>query len=401
MIAPQPFFRARGTPFSVLHRIRALVERGHVVDLVTYPFGENVELDGLTIYRAAKPPLVSDVRIGPSLAKLALDIPLYRKTVRTLRDGMYDVIHSHEEAAFFCVGLARKFHVPHIYDMHSSLPQQLANFRRFDLKPVRAIFERLENRVLSTCDGVITICEDLARIVQAKCPATPHAMIENTANDQKVFRASAINVRTEIGQEDGEIVLYTGNFEAYQGLDLLTDAFRQVARARPKAHLLLVGGNPEQVVRYRDSLTREGLQNRVTLVGTVHPSEIPGYITAADLLVSPRISGTNTPLKIYGYMRSGRPIVATNRWTHTQTLSETTAELVPPTVNGLAAGIIRLLSNKERCRLLAENARGFAEKEFSDSAYADKISDLYAQSMKGKTIAAHRATRNSKEQRSA
>ena len=45
MIAPQPFFRARGTPFSVLHRIRALVLLGHSVDLVTYPFGEPVPLD--------------------------------------------------------------------------------------------------------------------------------------------------------------------------------------------------------------------------------------------------------------------------------------------------------------------------------------------------------------------
>ena len=37
MIAPQPFFEARGTPFSEYHRIRALADLGHSVDLVTYP----------------------------------------------------------------------------------------------------------------------------------------------------------------------------------------------------------------------------------------------------------------------------------------------------------------------------------------------------------------------------
>src|SRR5690606_33756977 len=93
MIAPQPFFRSRGTPFSVLHRIRALVLAGHSVDLVTYPFGEPVPLEGLTIIRAAKPPLVRDVRIGPSVGKIFLDIPLYFAARRQLKRKKYDLIH--------------------------------------------------------------------------------------------------------------------------------------------------------------------------------------------------------------------------------------------------------------------------------------------------------------------
>ncbi len=43
MIAPEPFFEPRGTPFSEFHRIRALTELGHQVDLVTYPFGHDVD----------------------------------------------------------------------------------------------------------------------------------------------------------------------------------------------------------------------------------------------------------------------------------------------------------------------------------------------------------------------
>ena len=44
MIAPEPFFEPRGTPFSEYHRIRALTELGHQVDLVTYPFGQDVAI---------------------------------------------------------------------------------------------------------------------------------------------------------------------------------------------------------------------------------------------------------------------------------------------------------------------------------------------------------------------
>ena len=41
MLAPEPFFEPRGTPFSEYHRIKALVELGYCIDLVTYPIPGN------------------------------------------------------------------------------------------------------------------------------------------------------------------------------------------------------------------------------------------------------------------------------------------------------------------------------------------------------------------------
>jgi glycosyltransferase involved in cell wall biosynthesis len=261
--------------------------------------------------------------------------------------------------------------------MHSSLPQQLANFDAFNIGAIRNMFERFENRVLTTCDGVITICEDLARIAAAKCPDTPHEMIENVADDRMVFPAAKLDVRENLKLESAQIALYTGTFETYQGLDLLRDAFAIVARRHPAAHLLLAGGRPEQVAAFRESAVKAGLQDRVTLVGTVHPSEIPSYFEAADLIVSPRSSGTNTPLKIYGYLRSGKPIVATDRLTHTQILSHETAELVPATAQGLADGITGLFESPDRGKRLAASALKFANREFSDADYVRKVVGVY------------------------
>ena len=76
MIAPEPFFEPRGTPFSEYHRIRAMTSLGHEIDLVTYPFGHDVEIPGLRVFRSLRPPFVSAVRIGPSAAKIPLDILL-------------------------------------------------------------------------------------------------------------------------------------------------------------------------------------------------------------------------------------------------------------------------------------------------------------------------------------
>lgn len=378
MVAPQPFFRPRGTPFSVLHRVRALTTLGHEVDLITYPFGDDVSMSGLRIIRSARVPLVGDVKIGPSIGKLLLDVPLFFATLKALRTRRYDLVHSHEEAAFFCAPLARRYRLPHVYDMHSSLPQQLDNFKSFNFAPIRNIFSRLENHVLSSCDGVITICQDLADVAVPYCSEKPHAMIENTGDDAMVFGDPKAQTAEKIVAPSGaRILLYTGTFEPYQGLDLLLEAFARVQPRVEHVHLVLVGGRPHQVEAYRLKARELGIGEHTTFVGQVHPSQIPAYINAAEVIVSPRSSGTNTPLKIYGYLRSGRPIVATNLHTHTQTLKPEVAELVPPTAEGLAAGVLRVLNDTEHATSLVEAARRLSDAEYSEDAYMRKMTDFY------------------------
>jgi len=300
MLTPQPYFRARGTPFSVLHRVRALCSMGHQVDMVTYPFGEDVGFEGLNIIRSGNWGLIKDVKIGPSIQKVFLDISLYLTTRKLLKKNKYDVIHSHEEAAFFAVGLAKKYNMLHVYDMHSSLPQQLANFNAFNLGFFKNIFEHLENKVLKTCDAAITICPELAELVEGHNLTIPHELIENTADDSKVFSKSHTNIREQHSLQDKNIILYTGTFEAYQGIDILFNAFQNVHKAHSNAFVICVGGRPQQVEHYQQLARTLGIADSVLFTGTVHPSQIPSFVEAADMIVSPRCTGTNTPLKIYG-----------------------------------------------------------------------------------------------------
>ena len=161
LIAPEPFFEPRGTPFSEFHRIRALVELGHTVDLVTYPFGKDVAMPGLRVFRSLRPPLIRRVRIGPSLAKVPLDLMLALTVLRRALAEKYDVVHSHEEGSFIGVPLAAVLGIPHLYDMHSSLPQQLTNFGFSRSRLLAGIFSRLERLVIRRSKVVIVICPHL------------------------------------------------------------------------------------------------------------------------------------------------------------------------------------------------------------------------------------------------
>jgi glycosyltransferase involved in cell wall biosynthesis len=373
MLAPEPFFEPRGTPFSEYHRIKAITELGHAVDLVTYPFGADVSLPNLRIIRSARPPFVRGVRIGPSAAKLVLDALLAVTALRQARKERYDFIHSHEEAGFLGVWLARRLGIPHLYDMHSSLPQQLSNFRFANSRLLRRAFEAMENRTVFGSDVIVTICQDLQDHVTAMGVGERAVLIENVMGGdvEDVPQVTPAGVRERWGiPPDAPLVLYTGTFEPYQGLDLLFESMARVARRHPAVRLLVVGGRAEQVDAARASAAAAGAP--AVFTGYQPARDIPAFVAAADILASPRISGTNTPLKIYSYLRSGRPIVATNLLTHTQVLDSETALLAQPTAEAFARGIEMLLGDAGLRERIARNAKQRAESRYSRQAYISR-----------------------------
>lgn len=372
MIAPQPFFQPRGTPFSEFYRIRALTELGHEVDLVTYPIGEDVAIEGLRIFRTAGVPGIRSVRIGPSFAKVPLDALVFASSVRRLVSERYDLLDCHEEAGPMGVVLSRLFELPTLYDMHSSLPEQLANFRYSGSRLLRWLFDRVERFTVRRSDGVIVICPYLRDVVAGIDEAKPCFLIENSPlaeSSEEISEEETRRLRAELGLTGAFVVLYTGTFEAYQGLPLLYEAFPRVAAEVPEAKLVLVGGSPEQVRSAEEEARGHGLSERVVLTGQKPPSTMPRYLALGDVLVSPRSLGKNTPLKIYSYLSSGKPIVATRLLTHTQVLDDEVAVLTEPAPESFAEGLLTLHADPERARALGAAARRRSEEEYSYDRY--------------------------------
>ena len=172
------------------------------------------------------------------------------------------------------------------------------------------------------------------------------------------------------------VVLYAGTFEAYQGLDLLVDAAKQIIRTYKNVRFLCVGGTEGQVAIMKSLVGRQAVADYFIFPGTVPPEEVQSFFSIASILISPRISGTNTPLKIYSYLRSGVPIVATKIVSHTQVLTDDVAMLVEPRSEPLSRGILRLLEDSELGKRLAESALRLAEKSYSADAYYRKMAEV-------------------------
>lgn len=379
MIAPEPFFEPRGTPFSEFFRIKALTELGHQIDLATYPVGQDVEITGLRIYRSLPIKFIKKVKVGPSLEKLILDFFLFFTVLKLLWKNQYDCIHTHEEACFFGGLLSRMWRIPHVYDMHSSLSQQFLNFDVIHSPFILKVLQKFERWALKKSDAIIAICPYLGEHVEKSGISNKVFVIENTPEADKLFHCSQEKRHLEPDHKlaGRPIVLYAGTFEHYQGLEMLLESISTVVRTKPEVLFLLIGGDRKAIEQYRKQSDEMGISNNVMLMEKIPADQVSDYFEMADVLVSPRKTGTNTPLKIYSYLRSGKPIVATNLVTHTQVLNREIAILTEPDPASFAAGILEALENP-RVSGMVERARQVAEEKYSYHEYVKKTSRLYA-----------------------
>ena len=375
LLAPQPFFQERGTPIAVRAVVETLCASGHRVDLLTYAEGEDVEISGCTLHRIPRVPGTRGIRPGFSGKKLVSDGLLFRRAWRLVRAHRYDVVHAVEEAAFIALLIRSVLGVPYIYDMDSSLAQQLLDRYRW-LRPWAAVLSAAEQRAVRGSSGIIAVCRSLEELAQTYAPATPIARIEDVAmlDDEPTHEPERLS---EVVGHQGEIVLYVGNLEPYQGIDLLLDGFAHAARHEVGARLVIIGGAPVHITKYTAHAVRLGIAERVHLLGPRPLQQLGAYLRQADVLVSPRISGTNTPMKIFSYLASGRAVLATRLLTHTQVLDEEIALLVDPEPTALGEGLVRLLRDETLRHRLGALAQARVWNEYTRGAFERKLNDFY------------------------
>lgn len=377
MIAPQPFFSPRGTPFSVYYRTLVTTELGMDVDLLTYGEGQDVDIPGVRIIRIPRFRFLGHVKIGPSPLKLFLDLFIVVWTVALLVRRRYDYVHAHEESVFFCRFLKPIFRFKLVYDMHSSLPQQLTNFGFTKSRFLIRLFEWLEKSCVAKSDVIITICPDLADYVRSLLPDTRrHVLIENSIFDPVQMNGRDENVATASPLEipsDRSLIVYTGTFERYQGLELLIRAFAVVHRSEPQSLLLLAGGTADQIDEMKRLADESNLNGSCVFTGQVDPTTAQDYLNRADVTISPRIEGTNTPLKVYQQLASGVPLVATRIYSHTQVLNDDVCFLVEPEPESMARGILAALGDQERRSEIVARARKLYLSKYSRPAYENKM----------------------------
>ncbi|MDC0947863.1 glycosyltransferase family 4 protein [Gammaproteobacteria bacterium] len=375
VIAPHPYYEERGTPIDVLLLLRVLCARSDLdVHLLTYAEGETPDLDGLTIYRVAPTPLTHAIRPGFSLKKLVASTQVFFRALYLQRKHRFDLVHAGEEAVFSAMIIKRFWGVPYAYDLDSSIAQQMVEKLPW-AKPLASLFNRLEAWAIRNALINFPVCNALGLLCEERHSLKTVVVhdISQLANPGAPAKGL---LRDELGI-DRRFIVYIGNLEVYQGIDLLLESFALAVERLPEHDLVVIGGRAKDIAFYQKKAEQLGIAERTHLVGPRPFSRLDEYLAEADILACPRIRGFNTPMKIFPYLHSGRPVLATDIHTHNQILSDEQAMLAPPTAEGFAGGMIRLANEPELAARISQGGVAMIETNHTFAAYQARLNKAY------------------------
>jgi glycosyltransferase involved in cell wall biosynthesis len=373
-LAPQPFYEERGTPIAVDRVLRVLSAREEEVALVTYHQGSARSYPHVQHHRAPDVPFVRRVRPGFSWEKVICDLAMLPVVAGLTFRKRYTLVHAVEESVFMALMLKLVFRVPYIYDMDSSLSQQIGE-KYPAARPLVRLLAAAEGFSIRHARAVVPVCESLAQHIASYRPRQV-VILPDVSLLQPVQAGQVENLRKVLGIT-GTLILYVGNLETYQGIDLLLDSFALVASQSPDASLVIIGGEAADCMKYQERCHTLGVERRVFLIGPRPVEHLAGYLAQADILVSPRIKGTNTPMKVYSYLDSGKAVLATDLPTHTQVLTNQVAQLAAAGPASFAKALLMLVQDPALRERLGQAGRQLVRDAYSPAAFNQKLNHLY------------------------
>jgi glycosyltransferase involved in cell wall biosynthesis len=318
------------------------------------------------------------VRPGFSLKKLLCDAVMALTALRMACRKRYDVVHAVEESVFIALLFKCLFRWPYIYDMDSSLVQQMIEQKPF-LEAVAGPLRFWEKLAVRHAHVVIPVCEALKETIATYQPnkvvvVQDVSLLPETGDATP--KALSGSLKASLGL-DGVLVMYVGNLEPYQGIGLLLESFALVRQQSDQPDLVIIGGERADIVIYQRQARQLGIDTHVHFLGPQPISDLASYLSQADILVSPRIRGNNTPMKLYSYLHSGKALVATDLLTHTQVLNHRVSILAKPSPTAFSQGLLELINHPERRLELGRAGKNLVEEEYSYTAFRRKLDDLY------------------------
>lgn len=383
-ISPQPFFEWRGSPIRVKFNLLALEKSGYQVDFLTLPIGADEPSVKSSVIRAWNPFKAKSISIGPSPLKLWFDLILLVQGVGLVLRNRYDILHGTEEAGFLCYLLSFICRAKCVYEKHSDSDSYQASGTKKLLLGAYTSVEKLTIKradlVICTGPGLEEQARGFSSTQTIACiPDIPSSTVETTPEQARQKREFLLNHRPFDSSDHDAVVLttYVGSFAKYQGVDIIFQAIPMVVRKNPNIRFVIIGGNIDEIREHQTKLDEAGVGKSVLFLGKIAPDELPSYLSASDILLAPRKSGINSPLKILDYFKAGGAIVATNTVANQRLLNSENAELCDFDTDSFSQSILKLGEDAVRRVHIAENGHKLYQSTYNFTAFTEQLEQAY------------------------
>ena len=325
------------------------------------------DVDGLRFYRCPVPPA------GPAgINELRLMRTTEARLEALARELKPDVLHAHSPVlnAIPAIRVGKRLGIPVVYEIRAFWEDAAVDHGTTAEGSLRYRATRaMETWAIKRAGHVFTICEGLRRdIIGRGLPENKVTVIPN-AVDVEGFQLSGepdAALKQKLGLDGKTVLGFVGSFYAYEGLDLLLDAFPTLLDRHAELRILLVGGGPQDA-NLRAQAERLGIADKVVFTGRVPHSEVSRYYDLIDLLVYPRhsmrLTELVTPLKPLEAMAQGRIFAASDVGGHRELIrdGETGRLFGAGDATALADTVSAMLNGRENWPAMRQAGRRFVE----------------------------------------
>ncbi|WP_163337621.1 glycosyltransferase [Desulfopila sp. IMCC35008] len=379
VLAPHPFYQDKSNAITLKLLAEGLTKSGHHLTVMTYGEGEDITIPGCRFIRLRKSLFSARAPKGFSKRRLVNWLKMYRLASRFLKTEKVDLIHAREEAVFIARRLGSQHGIPFVYEMNSQLPTELCSSGRL-LPKLLPTLQKMEKSAVEESIGVLAGCGYLENRVFGISEDIPVQRLDSCPllgiiGDDAKRKSTALSKK-----KDFITFLYAGNLESYQDIDLLLESFSLACLENEKIQLVLIGGSSADIRKYKKQAAKLGIKGkRISFAGPKPVNDLAYYFQQADALISPRNKGETVPWKIYSYLDSGKPVLATNTLPHTQILDDSVALLVQANGTDMAAGIIKLANDSKLREELGTKGRELVTRRYTRYAFEQKLISFYRQ----------------------
>ncbi len=262
--------------------------------------------------------------------------------------------------------------------------KKIMEFHHLEQKPVST--HNKESKIIFAASGIVVLTSIMKEMLIARGYSEERILVESSAVDPEAFPGTALREESRKKLKlsgSGKIVSYIGNFHTLgleKGLDTIVQSIPLVTQKHEDVSFYFVGGPMKYAENYISSLQEDGVDDRYYhFFDRQAYKDMHLWLAAADVLVMPlpdhpRFSNNCSPMKIFEYMTSGRPMVMSDLPAFRDVLKhEKNALLVSPgSAEEFSAAVLRLLEDPVLATKLADNARNDV-KEYSWDARAKRI----------------------------
>jgi len=378
MVAACPFPAPQGSQVYVAGLAGALARAGVEVRLLTYPGGVGEAPAGIRHIACRGIGVAPPIRAGPWAGKFLLNRCLGWALRDAIASAPPDLIHAHNiEALRIAAPLACAQRIPLIYGMHGLMERELPTYFRSLLLQwaARRIGRRLDLDAVQQADAFHTLCPSATQALIQR-GAKVEAIHESSPGiDLEAFDALAPQMPEDApGAQNRPLVVYGGNLDGYQDLEILRRAFALLRQAAPLARLVLA--SHAESGPYDDVRGRWSKEPEARLVRVHGLAEMKALLLAADILVNPRSTPGGFPVKLLNYMAAGRAIVSCRGAAEGLLAHEREALLAPDgDAEAFAACLKRLAHDAALRHHLSRAAR---ERVEAEGAWASRANNMIA-----------------------